>query len=90
MYCLGRTDKYDGQRQLIKSIQGEISKSEGNQRSVQGEAGIRTLPSGASDTVRSEEPAYVAAVDGALTLKSGNDTRTLRAGKGFSLLPVRP
>jgi hypothetical protein len=63
-----------------------------NQKAIDGpfklKQSIRTLPSGASDTVHSEEPAYVAAVDGALTLKSGSDTRTLQAGKGFSLLPV--
>lgn len=44
---------------------------------------IKTLPPGASDTVHSDAPAYIAAVDGALTLKSGNDTRTLPPGEGF-------
>lgn len=58
-----------------------------NQKPIDGpykvKQSIKTLPTGASDTVRGNEPIYVAAVDGALVLKSGSDTRTLQVGEGF-------
>jgi hypothetical protein len=47
---------------------------------------IKTLGSGASDTVLNEKgPSYIAAVEGPLTLKSSGDTRTLQPGEGFLL-----
>jgi quercetin dioxygenase-like cupin family protein len=47
---------------------------------------VKTLPSGASDTVLNETgPSYIAAIEGPLTLKSSGDTRTLQPGEGFLL-----